>query len=60
MSEESRQVAEAVGPDRDARAREVRARAERRAWSVDAIRAADKFMTELDRRRAAELEEARS
>ena len=87
MSEESRRIAEALGPDRDRRAREARERAERREriataiyaaviggsefpWSVEvpvareenargAVLAADALMAELDRRRDAELQEAR-
>lgn len=37
MSEESRQIAEAVGSDRDRRAREVRLRAERRERMVRSL-----------------------
>lgn len=85
MSEESRRIAEALGPDRDRRAREARQRAERReriataalsgltvfgvtsngqSWdprglAVMAADAADALMAELDRRRDAELQEAR-
>lgn len=80
MSEESRRIAEALGPDRDRRTRKARERAERReriataalsgltanlrSWdprglAVMAADAADALMAELDRRRDAELEEAR-
>jgi hypothetical protein len=82
MSEESRRMAEALGPDRDRRAREARERAERREriataiyaaviggsechWVAreenarDAVLAADALLAELDRRRDAELQEAR-
>lgn len=79
---EARQIAEALGPDRDRRARQARERADRREriataiyaaviggsefpWVAreenarGAVLAADALLAELDRRRDAELEEAR-
>ena len=47
MSEESRQIAEAVGSDRDRRAREVRLRAERRERIATAVYASMFTATKL-------------